>query len=348
MSGELPVPLDVSAPEQYVQNWTNTADFSVVNDVAGQLGSEITGGSVDGTIYLDPYAVAALLRVSGPVEVEGKADRLTSEDAVDFFLRDQYALPGLDESGDRKDRLRDAAEKAFDRLTSAPLPDPRVLADVFSASTQARRLMFSTMDADQNDVLERVGLRPPLDTGAVDQILVTQQNLRSNKLDAYISRTVDYRLDVDDDGRATGTVTVELTNNAPESGLDPYVTGDDALDRFDNPLPETLHRISLGVYTRLPVRSVRIDGAATGMASSVHGRLNRAATRVDVASGATVRVDFVIEGVFDPGDYELALVPNATAATTSVRATISTPTGDLRLEPTPLDGLLRVAAHAAK
>lgn len=345
VAGDLPAPLGASSPDHFVQNWSNTADFALVNDVVSQLGAEITGGTVDGTIYLDPFVLAALLRITGPVEVDGLSEPLTSDQAADFFLREQYALPALEEDGDRKDRLRDAAEAAFQRLTSMPLPDPRVIADVLAPSTRGRRLLFSTSDPEHHELFERAGLRPPLDVGATDQLLVTVQNLRSNKLDAYLSRTVSYDLDIDERGVASGTVSVSLTNDAPETGLDPYVTGDDALDRSSDPLPETLHRTSVAVYTRLQVLAARIDGAAVGFANSEHTDLWRSATRVDIPSGSTVVAEFDVSGVLpslDPGGYRLALVPTASARATTVDATIRVGDSVIRQDPIALDATVDV------
>lgn len=338
---DLPPPLPASSPEQFVQNWANTADISVVGDVAAALGPAFTAAAdVDGVLYLDPHAVAALLEITGPVTIEGREEPLRADDAVAYLLREQYVGDDFEDDGERKDRLRDAAEAAFDELTSSSLPDPRRLADRLSPLVRARRLLFTTTSTEPHALLERVGLRPAFDLGAADQLLLAQENLRANKLDAYLERSMAYDLTVGDDGAARGTLTVELTNTAPAEGLPPYVTGDGGLTRTSAPLPEALNRISLDLYSRLTVEGVTIDGDSAGTASSTVGDLARTSTRIDIPPGATVTVVFTLSGDIG-GDYDLAVVPNAVAGVDTFAATIELPGGDLVIDETPVDEAIR-------
>lgn len=319
---ELPISFVGSAPERFVQNWTNTADFTVVSEVASQLGPAFAGDDVDGVLYLDPYVVAALLEIAGPVPIEGRARPLTADDAVDYLLRDQYLSDGFEEDGERKDRLRDAADAAFDQLTASTLPDPRRLANVLAPLVQARRLLFATTAPDAHPLLERVGLRPQLDGGAPDQILVTHENLRANKLDAYLERTISYDLDVDPDGRASGTVTVELTNRAPAEGLPAYVVGDGSPTPGPDGLAEALHRINLDLYSRLEPTNVAVDRQDTGFSLTTQGELFRTNTRIDLPPASTVTVVFELAGSLDPRRLALEIVPIAGATVDRVAANI--------------------------
>ncbi|MDE0804150.1 MAG: DUF4012 domain-containing protein, partial [Acidimicrobiales bacterium] len=345
VTADLPPPLPASSPERYLQNWSNTADFSVVGELAADLAPAFTTENVGGVLYLDPYALAAMLEVTGPVPIEGRDEPLRAEDAVDYLLREQYLSDDFEDDGQRKDRLRDAAEAAFEELTSSSLPDPRRLADQLSPLVRARRLLFTTTSDEAHELLKRVGLRPSLDLGAADQLLLAQENLRANKLDAYLERALTYDLTVDRDGSASGTLTVDLTNTAPVDGLGDYVTGDGSLARPSAPLPEALNRISLDLYSRLNVDEVTIDGDAVGLASNVLGGLVRTATRVDVPPGETVQVVFTLSGNVGNGGYELDVVPNAVAGIDTFRATIALPDDDLVVE-TSIDGPIRVERPA--
>src|SRR3546814_8217352 len=61
--------------------------------------------------------------------------------------------------GERKERLGDAGEIAFDRLLAGGLPRPRVLANVLSPLVWQRRLLLSTTDPAPHGLLEQIGLR---------------------------------------------------------------------------------------------------------------------------------------------------------------------------------------------
>ena len=246
-------------------------------------------------------------------------------------------------TGSARALLRDAAEEAIDRLVSGEIPDPRRMADVLAPAVRARRLLFSTTDATAHPLLDRIGLRVPLDTGAPDQILVAQQNLRANKLDAYLQRDLTYEATVDGDGQVTSTLTVDLTNSAPD-GLDPYVTGDGGFVRTVDPLPETLNRISLDVYSALEVTGVFVDGRPAPSGTSPVGRFDRTSVPVDVAAGTTVSVQLVFAGVVERGDYDVALVPNGAASVDTVAVGLDLDGRSVQLERRPLDRVLRVGA----
>ena len=336
VEGDLPPPLPASQPEGFVQNWTNTVDVRAVTRLATDLGPAIAGTDVDGVLYLDPYAVAGLLEITGPVPLEGRDQPLTAENAPDFLLREQYLVDDPVDDSERKDRLSEAAELALDRLASSSLPDPRRFADVLSPVVRARRLLFSTAAPEAHDLLGRVGLRPPFDAGTVDQVLVAHDNQRSNKLDGYLTRSVAYDVTVADDGTVEGTLSVTLTNEAPAEGLTDIVTGDGDLTRTVNPLPELLNRLDLALYTGFPVRAAAIDGRPAPYATAEIDPLHRTSLLVDVPAGSTVVVSVAVRGTVDPGSYALTVLPNAGAATDRFTADLDLDGTRVVLEPRPL------------
>ena len=102
---------------------TASPDFDVVATEAARS----TGGRLathfDGVVYVDPYGLAALLKLTGPIRVEGLDDPLTEHDIAQFLLRDQYTTFG--ERSERFDYLAEASQATFHALTNAKLPEPR-------------------------------------------------------------------------------------------------------------------------------------------------------------------------------------------------------------------------------
>src|SRR5690606_23016207 len=97
-----------------------------------------------------------------------------------------------------------------------------------------------------------------------DTLHVTAANVGANKLDYYLQRDLDYRIEVapEDRGRtatAAGSLTVRLANTAPDSGLPQIVAGP-----FEGGAPgefregENVSYVS--VYTPLEATRVEIDG----------------------------------------------------------------------------------------
>lgn len=87
---DLPASLLEVDPTRFPQNWGSSPDLSTVARLAADLFPQARGGApIDGVIYADPTAFAALLSVTGPVTVGDTT--LSADNAVKFLTRDQYA-----------------------------------------------------------------------------------------------------------------------------------------------------------------------------------------------------------------------------------------------------------------
>ena len=111
----------------YWSNINMTPDFPSAAVAIERLYEETEGVRLDGVIATDPFALAALLEVVGPVEVPGKDVVLKPSNVVDYLTHDAYTdLPGRD----RKYILGDAAEEVLSRFIGGPVgetseaPDP--------------------------------------------------------------------------------------------------------------------------------------------------------------------------------------------------------------------------------
>ena len=83
-------------------NVTMSPDFPNVTEVIAQLYPASGGTEIDGAIALDVESIARFLELTGPVQVEGPDGtvRLTSSDAAQYLLRDQYAAISDDATRD--------------------------------------------------------------------------------------------------------------------------------------------------------------------------------------------------------------------------------------------------------
>ena len=148
-------------------------------------------------VYVDPEGLAALLKVSKPVDINGLDVPIGPDNAAEFLLRDQYVqFPKVDE---RADFLERVARKTFERLTTVRLPGPRfigprsarpstVVTCGSGPPTLGEQAFFNGLDAGK-------GLQPTTDG---DDVMVTTSNDNPNKADAYLHRTVDYDVTYDD------------------------------------------------------------------------------------------------------------------------------------------------------
>lgn len=306
---DVPIAYQQSQPARVVRSWTDTPDIGTVADLVAHVYPQLPGApAVDGVLYADPYVLAALLELTGPVTIPETGETIDAETAVDFLLRDQYLSEEFEPGGERKERLGAAGEIAFDRLLTGGLPRPRVLANVLSPMVQGRRLLFSTTDPAAHALLEQVGLRPPIDAGDDETVLVAHGNRSPNKLDAYLERAISYDVEVAENGRADAVLRVELTNRAPVAELVPYQVG--------TPRPGQAagtNNVTVDAYSRFDETAVLVDGEPAAYNDAPAHGLNQYSIPVDVPPGATVVVEVHLIGSLDPDSCSISVVPNAGA-----------------------------------
>jgi hypothetical protein len=213
-------------PAYNIQNITASPDFPTVENVAAQLYPQ-TGARprIQGALYLDPIGVAALLELSGPVDVAGLPEPLDASNAAELLSTRIYEL--YPDSVQRDPVLNDAIDALFDALTARDLPGPRTVADALSPVVRGNHLAFSVTDPDAQAFLDDLGATGafPDPVDGTDLLAIKTANAAPNKIDTYLSRDVQYEVHVNP---ATGDVDakafVTFVNEAPTTGL-PAVVG---------------------------------------------------------------------------------------------------------------------------
>lgn len=294
-------------PQYWVQDVTMSPDFPSVAEVLAHIWVDAGGAPLDGVLQLDPYALAGLLELTGPIQIDGYPQRLTSTNAARVLLRDQY-LEFSDRSV-RADFLGEAGRVGFEALLDAPLPSPRRAADVLHGPARDGRIRFWSFHDGEHEVFTKVGVHgalPPPTTG--DFLSVRHQNNANNKIDIFLSRTVRYEARVaPDTGALEAEVLVRLRNDAPTSGLPDAVIGDN-----DKGLPLGTNQMLLSVYTPHELRSVTIDGDRAPVSSERELGHRVYTVLVSIPAGTTAEVRFALEGKVAAGaSYALTLSPQA-------------------------------------
>ena len=236
----------------------------------------------------------------------GRAEPLTAENAADFLIREQYLTFQEDEQ-ERIDFLDEASEATFEALTEGDLPGPRQVADVLGPVVgQGRLIVHSVHDAEQA-LMERTGLDGALPPVEGDFLSLTTQNGANNKIDMFLERRVDYRADWDPaTGLVEATVTVELYNGAPASGLPDVVIG--SSDARDLPLGTNLLYLSL--YSALSLTGAESGGLPLAMEPQRERDRWVYSRYVELPPGGRVTLQFHLEGAVPAATtYRLGYAP---------------------------------------
>jgi len=303
-------------PEVLFQDVTLSPDLPSVAAVAADLYEQATGLPIDGVVTCDPFVVEAVLDLTGPVQ-SGDL-RLTSDDVVDFLLRDQYARFADDDIA-RVLTLGGLIAGSFDAFTAGGLPGPRGLAAAVGPLVEQDRLGYWWRGGgDPADLADATGFTtafPRADGG--DLLGLLHQNAGQNKIDVYLERTLDYDL-VIDDGRAVADVVATFTNTAPPSGLPDAVIGSN-----DQGLAPGTNLALVHLHTALDLVSVSVDGVHRAVGREAAFDHEVITTQIEIAAGATVVVAYTLTGRLAGGDYRLALAHQPLVNDDRVRAVVT-------------------------
>lgn len=318
-------------PADFLQDATYSPDFPSDASVLAQLYPQSGGRPVDGVIGVDPVGLAALLRLTGPVAVEGLKEPLSADNAVEVLLRRQYL--DVANRAERGEILANATRATFERLTKASLPAPRTLGNVLSPVARQGHLRMWSPERSEQELFERLGadgsLRLP--EGA-DGFSVVQQNLGNNKLDAYLHRRIDYQATVDvRTGGLRSTLSVQLSNDVPSVHLPPAVVDN------TRAAPAGTNLATLSLYTRQRVVRATIDGEPLTVGPGTELGIGVWDTSViRVPPGRSVTVTFELLGSVDlRRGYRFAVLPQPVANPDLVRARVALRGGRVRGESGP-------------
>jgi hypothetical protein len=275
------------------QEWRNTnvsPDFPSVHAMYAAMYQKAKGQKIDGSIAVDPVALSYILKVTGPAKL-GKQS-VTAANVVDLTERDVYAR--IKHPPDQDIFFQALARAVYERITSGAGSTKGLVDALGRAGGEGHLLMASSHKGEQALLAKApVGGAIPVVSGPY--LHVGMNNVGGNKLDYYLHRTIDYKLEPRDDGTGRATVTVTLTNKAPRLGLPEYVT-----QRLDPPdgkaRPVGQNRVYLSVYAGLgaSAETVTLDGEPLRFEPLVERGHGVFSTYLAIDPGQTRRLVFAI------------------------------------------------------
>ena len=154
-----------------------------------------------------------------------------------------------------------------------------------------------------------------------DFLAVVAQNAGENKIDWFLRRRTDYRVELDPStGAVKARLRLVLRNAAPREGLPLYVIGNPP----DTPVPPGDNRLYLSVYTPWVVDRARIGGVAATLEPATELERRVFSAFVVVPAGGSLTVELEMSGHLDhTGTYRLDLHRQPGIAPEDVSATLA-------------------------
>lgn len=308
--------------------WLNinmTPDFPSASEAILGTYEEATGERLDGVIAADPFALAALLEVSGPVELDDLDTEIGADNVVDFATNQAYAL-FVDQQA-RKVVLGRVAELVFNRF----MDDAEVSSlSALAQTARAGHLLVYSTDQRVQEGLELAGVAGALAAPEGDALAVVQNNGAGNKVDYYLDREITYRVTLRPDGGALSTATVHLVNNAPDSGVPQYVIGP---YKDVSEAGEHVSFTTVFCPSRCQLRHVRRDGEDVEVRSGEELGMQMYEDHLRIPSGGEETVEFALalpdawEVRDGTGTYRLTYLGQTTVRPTRLRVEVRLPPG---------------------
>ncbi|MCU1698754.1 MAG: hypothetical protein JWR34_4817 [Mycobacterium sp.] len=202
------------------RNSNQSAHFPFAAQIWTSMWAQQSGTTVDGVIAIDPVALSYVLGAVGPVTMPD-GEVVTKDNVVELTESIAYARFPTDQSA-RKKYLQDIATAVVKKITTR-IDSPRTLLDALGRAVSERRIaVWSSSPADQK-LLEETPLAHVIPDDPAPYAEVVINNLGGNKMDYYLRRQIEYAADGCEGDRRMSTVTIRLTNSAPDKSLPDYV-----------------------------------------------------------------------------------------------------------------------------
>jgi len=321
-------------PQAFAQNWTVSPDLPSDVSMVAQLFAQATGVRIDGVIVVDPFGLASLLKLTGPIRVDGISVTLTSQNAAEYLLHGQY-LEFAGQRDERRDHLADVGKRAFDQLLRSSKTTYREVGRALGPAVTDGNIRFSALDPGAQSLLDRLGMtgRFQLPSNAATFSFRTSASF-ANKIDFFLHRRISMDSEINPStNEISSDVTIELRNDAPSSGLPDYIIGN------DNGEPTGTNGTYFSIYTSLQLSDARLEGQPVALDELPDRGMLVFSKGITIPPGTTRTLHFKLRGIVPPSStgYLFQLPHQPTANDDQIRFSIRS--SDPHFTVTTLTGL---------
>jgi hypothetical protein len=195
-------------------NWST--DFPTAAALAEYFYSYTRAHTVDGVIAIDQHVVIELLKILGPVHVEGTLTAITGENVQQYMRTSkEHAPPGTIGLWDRKQFIGRLAQPLLEKLLGARGGELSALSQTLVDLLDQRHILLQFDDPDLTAFLARRrwdgAVRAPVKS---DFLMVVDTNMSYNKSNAVLKTALTYEVDLSSLAQPVSRLTVQHTNHA--------------------------------------------------------------------------------------------------------------------------------------
>jgi hypothetical protein len=196
-------------------------DFPATARLSEQMYGSATGRQVDGTISIDPYALSALLAVTGAVDVPGYGNF----DAANLFPKLDFIVNVSTAPGAGKGALSPIARAVLEKILTQPVSSwPRLLS-ALQRQASGRHLQLFLHDQRLATATAEFHSDGAVLGGGEDYLMVVDANVGVTKGDYYLRKSMTVKAELPSGGVSRHEVTLDyslpLPVDATDSALNP-------------------------------------------------------------------------------------------------------------------------------
>ena len=294
-----------------------TPDFPRAAELIGAMFETRRKTPVDGVIAVDPTALAAVLRGTGPVSLQS-GEQLSADDVVAKLLNQTYSR--FQSPAKQNDYFADVARAAFDGLMTGTGDQLTTLRGLTQAGREHRLLIWSD-DATEQQVLAGSAVAGALaaEADGSPRVGMYLNDATAAKMEYYL----DYRASLTSSqctsaGQQSLEASMLLESTAPErfEKLSKWILG------FGDYAPRGSMQMNLRVYAPQggDITQVTVDSRAVSITADTHQGRQVATVPVLLAPGQKMLVAATLRGAAGQrGDAVLDFTPGMRSQPNGVR-----------------------------
>lgn len=291
-----------------IRNSNFSPHFPNAGRIWQSLWEQESGQRVDGAVATDPIALSYVLEATGPVTL-ANGEVVDAGNIVELTMSSNY-LRFADDNDARKAYLQQIAQAVVAKMTGR-IEAPDKLMEALARAIDERRIAVWSNHPEEQEVLADSPIGHTVADTDSPYAEVVINNHAGNKMDYYLHREIEYRAESCTAGSRRSTVTVRLTNTAPDDvvAYPDYVAG--AVDgRYDDiPKGSNLPMITLVGTRGAQLGKVTVDGNSTFPFRGTEIGHPVFHVRAAVPRGESVEVVFELTEPSAPGAPQVPLQP---------------------------------------
>src|SRR5215207_3569268 len=189
-------------------NWS--PDFPTSANTARDLYALGRGREIANLVAFDPYAAQAILAAIGPVAVEGSPAPISAQNVFDYLRSEHDAQRGAADPKAYIGRLANAM--LLKVQADAASLDLWALASAFRRALNERHLLLAIQNPAVAPILSRHGWDGAVQAGSADFLMVVDTNMGYNKVNAHISESISYTVDLSDPSAPAAMATIHYAH----------------------------------------------------------------------------------------------------------------------------------------